>query len=145
MIPWMNKCFLPCVDCCPGGRTGGRTSWLSEPWGDSVAHLCPPPRPRATYLQTGSPREPELHKGPLHLTSHGILSPSCQLMVTAGEPSPRDGGMLPSPGWTQAQGRGTPLTLLQGPATVDISTSGLFMNSSICQDKLFCIRLPWLP
>lgn len=111
-----------------------------------MAHLCPPPRPRATYLQTGSPREPELRQGPpLHLTSHGTLTPSCQLVVTVGEPSPWGGGMPPSPGWTRAQGQGTPLTLPQGATTVDISTSGLFMNSSICRDKLFCIRLPWLP
>lgn len=35
--------------------------------------MSTPPAPRVTYLQTGSPREPELSKDP-HLTSHRTLT-----------------------------------------------------------------------
>lgn len=46
--------------------------------------------------------------------------------------------------WTRARAH-MASALQQGPATVDTSTSGLFMNSSVCRDKPFCIRLPWFP
>ena len=104
-IPYMNKCFLLCVDCCSGGQDRRPHQLAVRAVGSQRGSPVSPSRPRTTYLQTGSPREPELCKGPpQHLTSHGTLTPPCQLVQTVGGPSPQGGGMLPIPGWTWAQG-----------------------------------------
>lgn len=110
--------------------------------------------PMAIYLQSWSPQGSELGRGSdlpsledLAITyqapGKGSQSVGPGMIACGGSherPSPQTPRML----WTQAAGgMGIKLALQEGPATVDISTSGLFMNSSISWDKPFCIRLPW--
>ena len=63
-IPYMNKCFLLCVDCCSGGQDRRPHQLAVRAVGSQRGSPVSPSRPRTTYLQTGSPREPELCKGP---------------------------------------------------------------------------------
>lgn len=116
--PYMNKCFLLCVDCCPGGQDRRphqlTVRAVGRQRGSPVSPLPPQGHLSADRVPQGV-RAPQRHPPPTFDQPRNPHPHSCQLVLTVGGPSPRGGGVPPSPGWTWAQGRGTPLTLPQVP------------------------------
>lgn len=132
------------LSCCPGRQDRGPHRLAVR----AVRRQCgspvsTPPTPRAIDLQTQSPRGQSQQGLPFDQPqSTHLLVPA---PVRVGGLSPRED--LPSWPWAGhgCRGPGAALALWQGPVAVAPGTPGLFMNSSICRDKPFCIRFPWLP
>lgn len=104
LLPWGAG-----PEAAPADRQSrGETAWLT---------CVPSPAPGPLICRQGPPGSQSSAKAPPP-TFDQPRNPhphSCQLVLTVGGPSPRGGGVPPSPGWTWAQGRGTPLTLPQVP------------------------------
>lgn len=105
-IPYMNKCFLLCVDCCPGGQDRRphqlAVRAVGRQRGSPVSPLPPQGHLSADRVPQGA--RPPQSTPPTFDQPQNPHPPSCQLVLTVGGPSRQGGSMPPSSGWTWAQG-----------------------------------------